>query len=331
MRETNQVQAAQDTGAAGTAAADGSFGIVQISDLHFQDSPGTRGFISHEPDEGLAAVLADAGQAIAGASLVVATGDLADTGEPGAYERMGAVLDTLPVPVYCLAGNHDRQDELQACLPRPNVHLESAVRVGNWLMLFLDSNAHGREADGDGTYRDRDDRVHAAAQPGLTPAEEARARGVLAATGAEHVFVWLHQPPLLRTAPDVDSYRGLAALVRDFPAIRAIGAGHLHGDLSGEFEGRPVYVCPSTYYSIDHTNGSLDGPGYRTYTLHPDGRVDTEVRTVPGGITEGMRRARLPRHLAELLAGRITGDEIEALSDAEFEERFGEPRAIRRS
>ncbi|MFI9329335.1 metallophosphoesterase [Kitasatospora sp. NPDC052868] len=309
----------------------GAIGIVQISDLHLREAPGARTFAAHEPDDGLAAVLADAEREIGEASLVVATGDLADTGEAGAYERMGEVLDALPAPVYCLAGNHDRQDELQAFLPRPNVHLEPAVRVGNWLMLFLDTNAHGREAVGDGTYRDRDDRVHAAAQPALTPFEEARARAVLAATGADHVFVWLHQPPLPQTAPDAQGDSELALLVRDFPKIRAIGAGHLHGDRSGEFEGRPVYVCPSTFFSIDHANRRLEGPGYRTYTLYPDGRVDSEIRTVPGGITDAMRAEPLPGFLADLLAGRITGEELRTLSDAEFEERFGEPRPMRRS
>ncbi|MGC0417999.1 metallophosphoesterase [Embleya sp. AB8] len=307
-----------------------AIGLVQVSDLHFRDSPGARGFARHEPDDGLAAVLADAAGAVAAATLVVATGDLADLGEPGAYERMGEVLDALPVPVYCLAGNHDRQDALQACLPRPNVHLEPAVRVGNWLMLFLDSNAHGLEPDGDGTYRDRDDRVHAAAQPGLTPIEERRARAILAGTRADHVFVWLHQPPLPQTAPDAQGDSELARLIRDFPKIRAIGAGHLHGDLSGEFEGRPVYVCPSTFFGIDHTNQALDGPGYRTYTLHPDGRVDTEVRIVPGEITDTMRAAPLPGYLADLMAGRITSEELRSLSDTEFEDRFGEPRPMRR-
>ncbi|MFJ7274407.1 metallophosphoesterase [Kitasatospora sp. NPDC098663] len=309
----------------------GAIGIVQISDLHFRNSPGARNFVTHEPDTGLAAVLADAKQAITDAAVVVATGDLADTGEPGAYGRIGGVLDALPTPVYCLAGNHDRQDTLQACLPRPNVHLEPAVRVGNWLMLFLDTNAHGREAAADGTYHDRDDRVHAAAQPGLTPAEEARARAILMTTEADHVFVWLHQPPLRRTAPAVESYSELAVLMRDFPKIRAIGAGHLHGDLSGEFEQRPVYVCPSTFFSIDHVNRRFQGPGYRTYTLHPDGRIDSAVHTVPGEISDTMRDAPLPVFLADLLAGRITGEELRALSDAEFEERFGEPRPMRRT
>ncbi|GAA1393108.1 3',5'-cyclic-AMP phosphodiesterase [Kitasatospora putterlickiae] len=309
---------------------DSTIGIVQISDLHLRDAPGTRSFVAHEPEEGLAAVLADAAARVGDAALVVATGDLADLGEPGAYERLGEILGALPTPVYCLAGNHDRQDPLQACLPRPTVHLEPAVQVGNWLMLLLDTNANGREAAADGTYRDRDDRVHAAAQPGLTPVEEQRARAILTATRADHVFLWLHQPPLPETAPDAQGDSALALLVRDFPKIRAIGAGHLHGDLSGEFEGRPVYVCPSSYMSINPRERVLDGPGYRTYRLHPDGRVDTEVRFVPGPMTDAMRATPMPVFLADMMAGRITGKELNALSDAEFEARYGERRPLSR-
>ncbi|MFE7192309.1 metallophosphoesterase [Kitasatospora sp. NPDC057541] len=307
---------------------DGTIGIVQISDTHFRAAPGTRSFVAHEPEDGLAAVFADAADAIADAALVVATGDLADLGEPGAYDRLGGMLDTLPTPVYCLGGNHDRHDPMQARLPRPNVHVEPAVQVGNWLMLLLDTNAHGREATDDGGYRDLDDRVHRAAQPGLTPVEEQRARAILTATGAEHVFLWLHQPPLPRTAPDTETYRELTRLVRDFPTIRAIGAGHLHSDLSGEFEGRPVHVCPSSFMSIDAPNRILEGPGYRTYRLHPDGRVETEVRIVPGAMTEAMRATPMPVFLADMMAGRITGRELNALSDDEFEARYGERRPL---
>ncbi|WP_380280915.1 metallophosphoesterase [Kitasatospora purpeofusca] len=307
---------------------DDTIGIVQISDTHFRTAPGARSFVAHEPEDGLAAVLAEAAGTIGDAALVVATGDLADLGEPGAYERLGGMLDRLPTPVYCLGGNHDRQEPMQACLPRPNVHLEPAVRVGNWLMLFVDANAHGREAAGDGTFRDLDDRVHRAGQPGLTPVEEQRARAILTATAAEHVFLWLHQPPLPHTAPDTERYRELTQLVRDFPKIRAIGAGHLHGDLSGEFEGRPVYVAPSSFMSLDMSARAFEGPGYRTYRLHADGRVDTEVHTVPGPMTDAMRATPLPSFLLDMMTGRITGRELNALSDAEFEARYGERRPL---
>ncbi|MFJ9692423.1 metallophosphoesterase [Kitasatospora sp. NPDC101183] len=308
-----------------------AIGIVQISDLHFRDGAGARTFVAHEPQDGLAAVLVHAEQAIGTSAAVIATGDLADLGEPDSYARLGEALGALPVPVYCLAGNHDRQDPMQACLPRPNVHLEPAVQVGNWLMLLLDTNAHGLRAEADGTYVDREDRVHAASHPGLTPVEEKRARAILTATRADHVFLWLHQPPLPEITPAAQGDSELARLVRDFPAIRAIGAGHLHGDLSGEFEGRPVYVAPSTFMSIDPPNRAFEGPGYRTYLLHPDGRIETEVHIVPGALTDALRTAPLPPFFTDLLTGTVTTDELAALSDAEFEERYGEPRPMRRS
>lgn len=307
----------------------GALRVVQISDLHFPGTAGVLGFVRHDPDRGLAAVLGHASDAIADADLVVATGDLADQGEPEAYDRLGDVLDTLAAPVYCLIGNHDKNDAYQACLPRPNVHLEDAVRVGPWLMLFLDSNARGREAVGDGTYRDLDERMIAAEQPGLIPADLARARAILTHTTAEHVFVWLHHPPLPEMAPDVQGDSELARLIRDFPKIRALGAGHLHGELSGEFEGRPVYVCPSTTYSIDYVGRVFEGPSYRTYTLHADGRVASQTHTAPGAITDTMRATAAPRFLTDLMMGRVTIQEMRGLTDAQFEERFGEPRPTR--
>ncbi|MEV0188105.1 metallophosphoesterase [Kitasatospora purpeofusca] len=180
--------------------------VVQLSDTHFRAAPGARSFTAHEPEDGLAAVLADAARAVEEAAAVVVTGDLADLGEPAAYERLGEVLDPLPAPVHCL-----------------------------------------------------------------------------------------------------------------------------HGDLSGTFEGRPVHVCPSSFMSIDPGLRRLDGPGHRTYLPHPDGRIETEVRTVPGPLTDATRATPLPAFLADLLSGRATPEELAALDDAQFEARYGERRPMPRA
>ena len=300
--------------------------VVQISDVHYTEAPGVRGFVRPDADLGLAAVLQDAAADLARADLVAATGDLADVGHPDAYRRLGEVLATVPAPVYCLPGNHDADVPFRACLPRPGVHIETAVRVGTWLMLFLDTNAMGQEDVGGGVHRDLDRRMLLADEPLVTPAEEARARAVLGVTDAEHVLLWVHQPPLASSAPTGESDGRLAALVRDFPKIRAIAGGHLHGTLDGEFEGRPVLVCPSTTYNIDYDRNHFEGPGYRVLALHADGRVESESRTVPGEITDAMRERPAPRYLTDLMMGRITIQELSALSDEDFEARFGVPR-----
>jgi 3',5'-cyclic AMP phosphodiesterase CpdA len=46
--------------------------------------------------------------------VVIVTGDIANEGHPEEYEMAGAALAELAVPVYCLAGNHDRADVLNA-------------------------------------------------------------------------------------------------------------------------------------------------------------------------------------------------------------------------
>lgn len=267
----------------------GAVRLIQISDVHYRDAPGGHGLVRHDPADGLAAALADAADAIAAADVLIASGDLADTGSAGAYNALGDILDALPLPVYCLPGNHDRHDTYTACLPRTGVHLEPAVRVGPWLLLMVDTNALGREHVGEGVYRDLDERMTLASGPEVSAPDAARAREILTGSDAEHVLVFVHQPPLAEICPTLDPSGRLAALVRDFPRIRAIAGGHLHGGLEGEFAGVPVFVAPSTTFSIDYVGGTFDGPGYRTFTLHPDGRVDTLAHTAPGPITDALR------------------------------------------
>ncbi|MYV99497.1 metallophosphoesterase [Streptomyces sp. SID3343] len=303
--------------------------LIQISDVHYRDQPGTHGFVQHDPDAGLAAALADAADAIAAADVLVASGDLADTGEPGAYRRLGDVLATLPVPVYCLPGNHDSHDAYTAGLPRTTVHLEPAVRIGSWLLLMVDTNALGREHVGEGVYRDLDDRMTRADGPELSPAEDARMRAILADSDAEHVLLFVHQPPLASICPSLDPSGRLGALLRDFPHIRAISGGHLHGSLEGEFGGVPVFVAPSTTYSIDYTGKHFDGPGYRTFTLYADGRVESAAHTAPGPITDAMRAKPAPRFLTDLMLGVVTIEDMREMTDEQFEQRFGEPRPVR--
>ncbi|WP_406296035.1 metallophosphoesterase [Embleya sp. NBC_00888] len=303
--------------------------LIQISDVHYRDAPGTHGFVQHDPDAGLAAALAHAADALSTADVLVASGDLADTGEPGAYRRLGDVLQELPVPVYCLPGNHDSHDAYTAGLPRTGVHLEPAVRIGKWLLLMVDTNALGREHVGDGVYRDLDDRMTRADGPELSAPEAARIREILAGSDAEHVLLFVHQPPLAEISPHLDPSGRLDALLGDFGHIRAISGGHLHGSLEGEFAGVPVFVAPSTTYSIDYAGKHFDGPGYRTFTLHPDGRVESRAHTAPGPITDAMRAKPAPRFLTDLMLGVVTIEEMREMTDEGFLERFGEPRPVR--
>ena len=311
-------------------AANQPIRVVQISDLHLPDVAGQAGFIAPDADASLHAVLEEV-RKHAGLDVVVASGDLADTGGTPAYLRLAEMLEQLPAPVYCIAGNHDRPAALDANLPRDNIHIAASTRLGNWLFLFLDSNAYGQQLGDDGVWRDRPDRITAAERGGVVPAEEHRARSILAETSADHVLVWIHHPPIAPPGakpPDTDYVDQIERLVRDFPHVRGIACGHRHMGYSGALGSCPVYAAPSTAYNIDTSARTFDAPGYRWLELCPDGRIESGVRLLTEEFPNERSRP-LPPVLAELMLGLVSIEELRAMSDDQFEARYGMPRPKR--
>jgi Icc protein len=304
--------------------------VAQISDLHVADVAGAKGFVARDSDTTLRGVL----QAVRRGpkpDVVVASGDLADTGGASAYLRLSQMLAELEAPVYCFAGNHDRAAALEANLSGGDIHVEGSTRLGEWLFLFLDSNAHGQTLGDDGVWRDRPDRFIAAERGGITPAEEHRARSILTETQCEHVLLWVHHPPIAAPGgkpPDADYTTLIHRLLHDSPKIRAVACGHKHNAFSGELDGRPVYASPSTSYNVDLATCTFDAPGYRCFEIHPDGRIESRVELLTDQFPDEVGRP-LPPVLAELQLGRVTVEQLRAMSDEQFEARFGIPRPKR--
>ena len=84
--------------------------VVQLSDLHVTAEGHLNGLVDTlEVARGILASLEEEGLPDA----VLLTGDLADKGEPAAYERLRAVIDGFAertaIPVIAMPGNHDRR------------------------------------------------------------------------------------------------------------------------------------------------------------------------------------------------------------------------------
>ena len=86
--------------------------IAQITDCHIVE-PGEK--LADRVDT--ATMLVDAVDHILSMDprpdVVVATGDLVNDGRPAQYERLAAVLEPLPMPVYPIPGNHDDRTGLR--------------------------------------------------------------------------------------------------------------------------------------------------------------------------------------------------------------------------
>lgn len=126
--------------------------------------------------------------------VVVATGDLGDTGDPEEYRYLRETLGGLGVPVYCLAGNHDGEPAFTEELPGAPLQVAEEADVAGWRFLFVDTNAAGRTVRDDGSVVDREDRRHGARSGALLPADEARLAARLAAPDDRPTMLWMHHP-----------------------------------------------------------------------------------------------------------------------------------------
>jgi Icc protein len=284
--------------------ATSSFRVAQLSDLHFSSDGTANG---RETGETFAAVAADVLNDAP--DLVVVTGDIADTGQPGEYEVAGEALAALGLPVYCLPGNHDRVDEMHAFLPRPGVVVQRSLRVREWLFLFGDSNDEGVVFDADHGWVDHDDRMELA-RGAMHDHEQSWLRRQLEQGSAAQAMLWLHHPPAapgMFSQPEYDAK--VADLVGLATPVAAMAAGHVHTHVESTLARVPVYLCPSTGTSLDFDESRMMPPGYRRFTFHDDGRVDTEVVWIDD--ERWNKRYRLPDWAIEYLAGELSQEEME--------------------
>jgi len=175
---------------------------------------------------------------------IIFTGDLADRGEPGAYEKLRAIVEPaaarLGAQVIWVMGNHDDRASFREHLlgqfpsnrPVDRVHDVNGLRV-----IVLDSTTpgfhHGEISDAQLDWL----------------AEEL-------ATPAPHgTILALHHPPVpsvldLAVTVELRDQAGLAEVVRGSD-IRSIIAGHLHYSSFATFAGIPVSVASATCYTQD--------------------------------------------------------------------------------
>jgi 3',5'-cyclic AMP phosphodiesterase CpdA len=163
--------------------------------------------------------------------VVLLTGDIADHGEEGEYER---VRELLPFPVLCCPGNHDARGPYRKVMldeDPADGPVDRAYEISGILILMCDSSIPGRH---DGWLADE---------------TLAWAERKLADKPGMPALLAFHHPPveLGLTFPDTIRQFGeerLAALVAKHPQIVALLCGHAHSAAATTFAGRPLLVAP---------------------------------------------------------------------------------------
>jgi 3',5'-cyclic-AMP phosphodiesterase len=194
---------------------------------------------------------------------IVFTGDLADRGEPEAYDRLREIVepvaDRLGAEIIWVMGNHDERTafrsrlfgELATTRPIDRVYDINGLRI-----ITLDSTVPGHH--------------HGEVTPDQLDwlAEE------LSVYAPHGTILAMHHPPLpsvldLAVLVELREQQGLAEVLFGSD-VRGILAGHLHYSSTGTFANIPVSVASATCYTQDLAvplGGTRGRDGARAFNL----------------------------------------------------------------
>lgn len=242
--------------------------LLQVTDPHlFEDEAGEIYGVTTAVT--FRAVLAAALDSPPGpVDAVLVTGDIAEDGARGTYERFRAEMSRLGLPVLCIPGNHEDPVVLAEFVADPPLQYCGTLRLPGWRVLMLDSHLPrspaGQLSEGELTRLDR----------------------ALADAQGEHVLVALHHQPVPIGSRWLDAFglrdpEAFLGRIRAAGNVRAVLWGHVHQAYDRMHDGIRMMSTPSTCAQFTpHTERcvmDLRPPGFRWIELMPDGSIVTEV------------------------------------------------------
>ena len=243
--------------------------VLQITDPHLYGRADGR-LRGVETDSTVRAVLEDALARHPDPAAILVTGDLVQDDVSG-YLRFRSIFGSLRQPVLCIPGNHDEPEAMRRELAGAPFRIGGAHRFGAWNFVMLDSYDAGKVG---GLLQD---------------AELARLDAELSAGAELHSLVCLHHHPVATGSHWLDGI-GLANAT-DFwrvldahPGVRGVAWGHVHQEFRGRRGAVELFATPSTgaQFRPASEKFTLDQrpPAYRSFELHADGRIDSQVHWV---------------------------------------------------
>jgi len=175
--------------------------------------------------------------------VVLATGDLVESGKPKEYKRLRKLLADLEIPLFVIPGNHDDRANFREAfadhtyLPKNGPYVQYVIEQYPVRLIALDSTADG-ESGGE--------------------LDDVRLRWLETRLGEQPsrpTILFLHHPPFKTGIKPVDAlgFRGVdefAALVQRHPQVMRVIAGHIHRPLQVPWAGTYASTAPSTAHQV---------------------------------------------------------------------------------
>ena len=243
--------------------------LVQITDSHLGDRTGDD-LLGMDTDASLAQVVSLVKSERSAVDLLLATGDLSNTGSEASYRRFADATQGIAPHTLWLPGNHDELPAMEVAFTEGRA-LPRSVRVGDWQIIMLDS------------------RIPGAVGGHMGDAELALLRQSLEESRDRHALVCLHHHPVDIGCTWLDGQRVhdaglLFSVLDDFSHVRGLLWGHIHQQVERERNGVRLMGSPSTciQFAPGQEDFKLDrlNPGYRWLQLHSDGSIDSGVSRI---------------------------------------------------
>lgn len=237
--------------------------IAQISDFHIVE-PGQLAYGRVDTRAMLASAVEVINRLDPVPDLVIASGDLVQSGAPAEYAELRRLLTSLRMPLLPVAGNHDARDVLLSTFADglPPIECRSFVQYvhdqGELRIIVLDSITPGSD---DASFC-----VERAEWLRRTLAADRRpALLVIHHQPFMTGIPWMDPPTLNWTAPLGDAIAGSGG------KVVGIISGHIHRAIHTCAFGVPVSSCPSTAHQVaaDFLAAepllSMEAPGFQLH------------------------------------------------------------------
>ena len=244
--------------------------VLQLSDPHLFADPGAR--LAGVPTRETLAELLAFIRAHERFDHLVLTGDLAQDEAFPTYEALAEMLGDWMPRTHVVPGNHDDRERLRRAFASRTPAagpLTFAFDAAGWRVLGLDTHVAGQTSGR------------------LDPDQLRWLDARLADRPRAPCLVFCHHPPVPVGAEWLDRLAlenpwELLSRMREHPGFKALACGHVHREFEARVFATRVFTTPSTalQFGGDEHRYDLKPPGYRRFTLGPEG-LESEVVRVP--------------------------------------------------
>ena len=241
--------------------------VIQITDLHlYADRNKTANNINTFKSAQLVFETINADEV--DFDMLILSGDLSDDESYESYENLKYLLRNFECPIYLMPGNHDSPQKIKSICNTKNLKSQNYKSIGKWGIFMFntkkDNSPNGILHQNELVYFDK----------------------IMSDDENSFLLVMLHHHPILIGSDSMDKMiiENSSELLNRINnnKIKGVGWGHIHNEISVNYNGAQLFSTPSTCYQakpkskkflIDHSQS----PGYRIIRLKDDGVIDTEV------------------------------------------------------